>query len=125
MSTKADWIFRSEFDKNYEDMLRLDPAPWYVPTEVKEDLLERYNWSCAVCHRSDLVLHVDHIVPISKGGTAAYKNLQILCQRCNLAKGNNFLHQDSYRLGRPVVIYSEDDFRIRNMILDIIERENT
>ena len=123
--SKADWIFRSEFDVNYEDILKLDPKPWYIPNEVKEFLLDKYSGCCAVCGRNDLVLHVDHIKPVSKGGTAAFKNLQILCERCNLQKGNNIMHYDSYQQHRMIVIYSEEDWRIRERMLDIIERENT
>jgi 5-methylcytosine-specific restriction endonuclease McrA len=32
-------------------------------------------------------LTVDHIIPVSRGGTHAWHNLQVLCRRCNSAKG--------------------------------------
>ena len=32
--------------------------------------------------------HFDHIVPISKGGVSTPDNIQLLCQECNLLKGN-------------------------------------
>lgn len=32
-------------------------------------------------------LHVDHIVPVSKGGSHLVSNMQTLCRRCNLSKG--------------------------------------
>lgn len=33
---------------------------------------------------------VDHIMPKSLGGANAYSNLQIMCQPCNLAKGDTY-----------------------------------
>jgi len=36
-------------------------------------------------------MHVDHIVPISRGGRHAADNIQIACQRCNTSKGDRML----------------------------------
>lgn len=42
---------------------------------------------CACCGRSILHgYHVDHIVPLVKGGSNWPSNLQLLCKRCNLRK---------------------------------------
>lgn len=43
---------------------------------------------CALCRRAlHMEYHVDHIVPIAKGGWNVFDNLQLLCPRCNLTKG--------------------------------------
>ncbi len=40
-------------------------------------------------YTDDLIpLTVDHIIPVSRGGTRALENLQPMCQPCNSAKGN-------------------------------------
>ena len=43
------------------------------------------------CRKSppEVILHIDHIFPASKGGGSQFENLQFLCSRCNLTKSNN------------------------------------
>lgn len=43
---------------------------------------------CAYCRvlLSKTKRHIDHIIPISKGGTSDRRNIQLLCQTCNLEK---------------------------------------
>ena len=52
-----------------------------------------YGRRCFGCskqeNKKDGVLHIDHIFPQSNGGTAAFRNLQPLCERCGNAKGNS------------------------------------
>ena len=48
---------------------------------------------CKICGASpakdpNVVLHVDHILPWSKGGETVIENLQTLCSVCNIGKGN-------------------------------------
>jgi 5-methylcytosine-specific restriction endonuclease McrA len=49
-------------------------------------MVERQHGMCAVCARTDRPLTIDHIHPISKGGTNALDNLQALCRPCNTGK---------------------------------------
>jgi 5-methylcytosine-specific restriction endonuclease McrA len=55
-------------------------------------VLARDMWTCQSCRRSTrehgVVLHVDHILPRSRGGTDELRNLQTLCLKCNLGKSN-------------------------------------
>ena len=37
--------------------------------------------------------HVDHIVPLSRGGTDYAENLTLTCPRCNLSKGDKLLSE--------------------------------
>jgi hypothetical protein len=56
------------------------------------EILARDNWTCCSCGRSvkehGITLHVDHIIPRSKGGTDERENLQTLCVKCNIGKSN-------------------------------------
>jgi len=43
--------------------------------------------ACAICGATER-LEVDHIIPLSLGGSNDIDNLQILCKVCNIQKGN-------------------------------------
>lgn len=59
-----------------------------VTREMMEKLLSLQKSMCVIC-RVNLrksKKHLDHIIPISAGGTNEFGNLQFLCPSCNLAK---------------------------------------
>jgi len=58
---------------------------------VKQQALERDNYKCVVCGRgreSGMELHIDHIKPMSRGGTSDLSNAQVLCSKHNFIKKN-------------------------------------
>jgi HNH endonuclease len=60
---------------------------------VRFRVMKRDNFSCRACGaspalRPGLSLHVDHIMPWSRGGETIDENLQTLCEACNLGKSN-------------------------------------
>ena len=50
---------------------------------------------CGATPQDGIKLHVDHIVPWSRGGETVFENLQILCDRCNIGKSDTNLTQDA------------------------------
>lgn len=59
--------------------------------DIRYNVLKRDNFKCQICgvsSKDGATLHVDHIIPVSKGGKTVMSNLQTLCDRCNIGKSN-------------------------------------
>lgn len=58
------------------------------------EILKRDNYRCQLCGSSaddGARLHVDHRVPLAKGGSNLDDNLWTLCEQCNLGKSDSSL----------------------------------
>lgn len=62
-----------------------------VSNKMRFSIYQRDGYRCSKCGISQRYaqLEVDHIIPIAKGGKSTYNNLQTLCHRCNIEKGDN------------------------------------
>ena len=58
-----------------------------IPKDVVDTVWNRDGGKCVYCGSNEN-LHLDHIIPFSKGGDTSVENLQLLCQKCNLEKSN-------------------------------------
>ena len=60
-----------------------------IPLNLRRRVLERDGYYCVYCDEDlrDAEIHMDHVIPESKGGPTSYDNLQVTCRKCNLAKG--------------------------------------
>lgn len=63
-----------------------------MTTKLRTHIKERDNYTCCKCGNSvyaepNLLLEIDHIIPVSKGGLTQEDNLQTLCWKCNRNKG--------------------------------------
>jgi hypothetical protein len=59
---------------------------------LREKIKVRDGYTCRICQNSNaneenLLLEIDHIIPLSKGGKTTEENLQTLCWKCNRRKG--------------------------------------
>lgn len=64
--------------------------------KLREFIKNRDDFTCRFCGNSvqkepNLLLEIDHIIPISKGGFTREDNLQTLCWKCNRAKSNKIM----------------------------------
>ena len=60
-----------------------------IPAQLRFRVLSRDHFRCQYCGRSQAegaVLHLDHVVPFSKGGPTTEDNLITACMDCNLGK---------------------------------------
>lgn len=66
-----------------------------IPLGLRFRVLHRDRFKCVLCgdhpaRNAECVLHVDHLVPWSKGGKTREDNLRTLCATCNVGRGNRF-----------------------------------
>jgi 5-methylcytosine-specific restriction endonuclease McrA len=81
-----------------------------IPFNLRRMVIERDGLRCVYCG-VDLLkneVHLDHVIPESKGGPTSYGNLQVTCGKCNLEKG----------------VLSEGEFenKLRTRAIRILER---
>ncbi|MFH1821638.1 MAG: HNH endonuclease signature motif containing protein [Methanobacteriota archaeon] len=72
-----------------------------IPADQRARILQRNGFTCQACgvgagepdpldpHRKAR-LNVDHIIPLSEGGTNEDSNLRVTCTACNLGRSNLF-----------------------------------
>ncbi len=58
----------------------------HLPRDVRIAVFNRGGGRCVECG-ADYRIRIDHIIPVSLGGSNHPDNLQVLCDRCNLQKG--------------------------------------
>ena len=61
-----------------------------LPHNIRHEVFKKDNYRCVECSttKDKNTLHIDHIIPISRGGSDELDNLQTLCETCNLSKTN-------------------------------------
>ena len=68
-----------------------------VTEYTRYSLLERAWFKCQACWEkpnkdNDIVLHIDHIIPVNLGWLDVIENMQVLCNKCNLSKWDRFIY---------------------------------
>lgn len=68
-----------------------------VSKKTRFEVFKRDSFTCQYCGRPapDVILELDHIKPISKGGENGILNLVTSCKECNRGKGNREISDDS------------------------------
>lgn len=68
-----------------------------LPKSLRFEVLKRDKFTCQYCgaQAPDVLLEVDHIVPVAEGGSDDILNLVTSCRNCNRGKGKRELSDDS------------------------------
>jgi hypothetical protein len=98
--------------KSHVDRAELKPGEYILETldrkpviargispQLRNEILERNGFTCQLCGAGPgdadpfnpsrkVRLHIDHVKPISQGGTDDRDNLRVLCSACNQGRAN-------------------------------------
>lgn len=63
----------------------------YTSPGLRQQVAVRARYCCEYCQSAERItsgpMHIEHIVPVAKGGETLIGNLAYACARCNLHKG--------------------------------------
>jgi 5-methylcytosine-specific restriction endonuclease McrA len=62
-----------------------------ITTEEWETIKRETGYRCSYCGQKSDALQMDHVVPVSKGGSHNAENITPACASCNQSKGNRSL----------------------------------
>ena len=86
------WIEKSKFDMQQMQNPEISGVEYQQGElqgyQVREYLLEKWVRQCTYCGKKDIPLQIEHIHPLSKGGSNRASNLCLACEKCNQKKGN-------------------------------------
>lgn len=68
-----------------------------IPKRIRFEVLKRDSFKCQYCGASapDVLLHIDHVKPVAKGGTNDILNLITSCESCNSGKSDKLLDDNA------------------------------
>lgn len=80
--------FEGKLEHRIDSLRRRTGFDARIARKIVNDNLFKYGVVC--CEKCKSIAtnnyHIDHIIPIIKGGDNSYNNLQVLCKSCNYAK---------------------------------------
>ena len=102
-----------------------------ISLKLRFEVFKRDGFTCQYCGRKtpEVILELEHIIPLSKGGTDELDNLTTSCFECNRGKGKSLL--DTVLKDRDIhdetILLAEREFQLAEynyLKKKIREREN-
>ena len=91
-------ILQLQIANQNSEKMRKKRARSQMTDKLRYSILKRDGFKCKICGRTaedGIKLHVDHIIPVSKGGETVLNNLRTLCETCNRGKSDEIDHHIS------------------------------
>lgn len=87
-------LFQGEYKKTLDHQKLQRKA---IPKSVRFEVFKRDSFTCQYCGSKapDVLLHVDHLIPVAAGGDNELLNLITACESCNLGKSDKALDDQS------------------------------
>ena len=95
-------LYRQQWMKNHPDLVAVlnnrrrsrkkSANGSYTPQQIQAQY-ERQKGKCYYCQLEITKYHVDHVVPLSRGGSNGPSNLVIACCHCNTSKRDKLPHE--------------------------------
>lgn len=93
---------------------------------IRIRVMKRDKFMCTYCGASgnDTELEIDHIIPVSKGGSNHISNLTTACKSCNMKKGSGTLEKNgsvkmsSALIDKPVHIFKDGKIHNQGVIIE-------
>jgi hypothetical protein len=77
----------AQYKANRRMWEQLNPGSVGILSKDWRKLLRHYRHRCAYCGGNEGGIHMEHVIPLSRGGRHAIGNVLPACQSCNLSKG--------------------------------------
>lgn len=86
-----------------------------LSAKTRFEIFKRDLFRCQYCgaHPPQVLLHVDHIIPVVEGGTDDTDNLVTACESCNLGKGPRELSSAPESLASKAARIAEAEEQLR------------
>jgi 5-methylcytosine-specific restriction endonuclease McrA len=93
--------YKNAHGRDRRDRIRQNGYEEVDPLKLKEKF-NKFNNSCAYCGKKEK-LEIDHLVPVSRGGVHALRNLVPACAHCNRTKNSKILFLE----WQPKIVHPE------------------